>query len=113
MAIANIAGLVVNDPKFMKEAKDSIESIIKDGKIDSSDIPEIVHIVTLGYNSVGKHKVTYEQLSELLTTIANMILDKYDLVPDELREPFDKALQSSITLVLTVPKLKKCCIKCF
>ena len=108
-----MAGLIVNDPKFLAEVKESIKNIVKDDKIDTSDIPEIVHIVTLGYNRIGKHKVTYEQLSELLTTIANMILDKYDLVPDELREPFDKALQSSITLVLTVPKLKKCCIKCF
>ena len=108
-----MAGLIVNDPKFLAEVKESIKNIVKDDKIDTSDIPEIVHIVTLGYNRIGKHKVTFEQLPELLATIANMLLDKYNLVPDELREPFNKALQSSISLVLTVPNIKKCCMKCW
>ena len=54
-------------------------------------------------------KISQNLLPELLTKLANVIIDKYDLLKDNERDEFNKIFQSSISLVLVNPKVKKLC----
>ena len=43
-----------------------IKEIMKDGKVNAYDIPEIIMIITECYNNIGRIKLTYEQLPDIL-----------------------------------------------
>lgn len=113
MLINDIAQTILKDQEFITDVKLSLDKILKDGKIDMSDVPEVILLVTLGYNKSKNFTVPFEQLGELLTILANEIIKKYDLVPYNLREQFNKILQSSITLILISPKIQASCTSCF
>lgn len=113
MAIREIANYIIDDPEFINDVKASLDKILQDGKIDMSDVPEMILLVTLGYNKSKKFTVSIKELPELLTLLANLIIDKYNLVNDELKEQFDKILQSSITLILISPRIQSKCLSCF
>ena len=55
--LSNIAKILVDDPKFIKTVEGNIKYIMKDGKVDAYDIPEIMTIVTECYNNLGKLKL--------------------------------------------------------
>lgn len=112
MLVKDIAQAILRDPQFVKDVKLSLDRILKDGKIDMSDVPEMVLLVTLGYNKSKDFTVTITELPELLTTIANLLITKYNLVPEELKDQFNKILQSSITLILLNPKVQNLCASC-
>ena len=109
--LSNIARILVDDPKFIKTIEGNIKYIMKDGKVDAYDIPEIMTIVTECYNNLGRIKVTYEELPEILREIVDYIFTKYDLVPDEQEEKFKKMIDTVITLIMLQPKIRKGCIK--
>ena len=71
--LSNIAKILVNNPKFLKTIEGNIKFIMKDGKVDAYDIPEIMTIVTECYNNLGKIKVTYEELPNVLREIVDYI----------------------------------------
>jgi hypothetical protein len=107
--ITEITTLILNDKQFSNDIKNSLDNMMRDGKIDLTDVPEMIHLVTLGYNKSKKFSVTFNQLPELLTNLALRIIEKYDLIPDELQDDFKKILQSSINLILLSPRIKKMC----
>ena len=72
--LSNVARILVDDPKFIKTVEGNIKYIMKDGKVDAYDIPEIMTIVTECYNNLGRIKVTYEELPEILGEIVDYIL---------------------------------------
>ncbi|ADO67499.1 hypothetical protein crov465 [Cafeteria roenbergensis virus] len=111
--IQEIAQIILKDPKFIDDIKISLTNVLKDGKIDMADIPEILLLVALGYNKSTKFTVSIDQLPELLTELVNIIIVKYDLIPDVLQSQFNKILQSSITLILLMPRVKATCTSCF
>lgn len=113
MLVKDIAEAILKDPTFVDDVKNSLDRILLDGKIDMSDVPEMVLLVTLGYNKSKTFTVTQAELPELLTTISHLLIEKYDLVPDELREQFNKILQSSISLILLSPHVQASCSSCF
>ena len=104
--IKEIAEIILKDPEFINSVKLTLDNMLKDGKINMADIPEMVLLVTLGYNKSSKFTVSSKELPELLTKIAHLIITKYDLVPDESRYEFEKILHSSIKLSLIVPHVK-------
>jgi len=110
--VKSIAELIINDPEFVDDVKVSIDKILKDGKIDMADIPEMMSLVTLGYNKSSKFTVSLEELPELLSEIAHLLIAKYDLVPEDNRQQFEKVLQSSISLILLMPKVRSLCTSC-
>ena len=109
--LSNVARILVDDPKFIKTVEGNIKFIMKDGKVDAYDIPEIMTIVTECYNNLGRIKVTYEELPEILGEIVDYIFTKYDLVPDEEEEKFKNMIDTVITLIMLQPKIRKGCIK--
>jgi hypothetical protein len=103
------------DQDFAKSLENALENIMKDGKIDQNDIPEIVFIISSLLNKMPtKLNLSVENLSEIIKKLVNLVCKKYKLIPDETQqESFDRLLQSSIKLLLlnqTVvkEKIKQC-----
>ena len=104
--------LMLND-EFNKPFQKSLENIMKDGKIDQYDIPEIIFIVTSLINNTPSITLTAENLSELVKKLFEFIAREYKLVPDESqRESFNRLIESSIKLVMLQPKIKDAVNKC-
>lgn len=109
--LSNVAKILIKNPKFIKTVEGNIKFIMKDGKVDIHDIPEIISIVTESYNNISKIKLTYEQLPEILSEIIDFIFTKYDVIPDDQEEKFKKMIDMVIKLVMLQPKVKKGCMK--
>ena len=95
------------DVKFLKRIDESVKTIMKDGKIDQNDIPELVILIT---ELSGTKKLTKEGLTELF----DYIVDHYKLFPegDAEKANFKKLFDMSVKLVLFTPNLKKMCAGC-
>ena len=95
------------DVKFLKRIDASVKTIMKDGKIDQNDIPELVILIT---ELSGTKKLTKEGLTELF----DYIMDHYKLFPEGAAEQanFKKLFDMSVKLVLFTPNLKKMCAGC-
>ena len=109
--LSNVVKLLVENDKFLKTVEGQIKYIMADGKVDASDIPEIMTIVTECYNNLGNVKVTYEELPEILEELVDFIFTKYELVPDEEEEKFRRLISQAIKLIMLQPKIRKGCIK--
>jgi len=112
MLLTDLVTIILNDATFVKNVSKSLEIIMKDGKVDINDAPEMVLLIAMTYNSLNNFHVSKEELPTLLSALSNAIIDKYQIVPKELRLQFDTILQSSISLVLLDPKVSKGCMSC-
>ena len=104
------------DDDTSKCIKASIDNIMRDGKIDQYDIPEIIFLITeiMNNSSVVNTKLTAENLASLIKELYKFIEKQYNLVPDESqKEGFDRLIDSCIKLVLFQPKVKTAVKKCF
>ena len=109
--LSDIAKLLVNNDRFISVVEENMKIIMKDGKVDSYDIPLIMEIVMDCYNNLGKVKVTYDELPDILLEVVKYIFEKYDIVPDDEEEKFEKMINSIITLIMLKPNIKKKCLK--
>ena len=109
--LSDIAKLLVNNDRFISVVEENMKIIMKDGKVDSYDIPIIMEIVMDCYNNLGKIKVTYDELPDILQEVVKYIFEKYDIVPDDEEEKFEKMINSIITLIMLKPNIKKKCLK--
>ena len=103
------------DDDTSKCIKASIDNIMRDGKIDQYDIPEIIFLITeiMNNSSVVNTKLTAENLASLIKELYKFIEKQYNLVPDEnQKEGFDRLIDSCIKLVLFQPKVKNTIKNC-
>ena len=98
--------LILDDPIFITKVENSIKSIVKDNKVDQSDIPEFVFLIMEAYNSLPKAKLTKEEIPEFISCVYNYLVDKYNLIPEEERSKYESLIVSSIKLVLMNPQLE-------
>ena len=97
----------------MKRIDESIKVIMKDGKIDQNDIPEIILLVI---ELVNVEKLTDEEMLKSIEDLFNFIMEHYKLFPEDptQKESFEKLFHMCAKLAMIQPKLKKmcrCCIK--
>lgn len=114
--VDNCIDLLVKDSEFNKKLDEYIDNIMDDGKIDFSDIPELIHLVMDCYNNFSKFKLTYNELPEFIDKIIKYVLTNKDIVPQDKVESFEKMINVAIKLVLMQPKVKSClksCLSCF
>ena len=111
--MSNIAQLIVNDENFIKTVEERIKKVLKDGKIDSKDVPQIMVIITECYNNLKKIKVSYEMLPEILEEIADYIIDTYCSVDNEQKVELKEMINMAIQLIMIKPEVKSCCTKYF
>ncbi len=95
------------DVKFLKRVDESVKTIMKDGKIDQNDIPELVLLIT---DLSKTKKMTTEDFEKSAQELFDYIMDHYN--QETNREQFQKTFNMSIKLVLAVPNLKKSCQGC-
>ncbi len=99
---------ILHDEHLTQTITNGIQSIMKDGKIDSSDIPDIMLIIMECTNNLEKFNLNYNQLVEVLEEVVLFILEEQNVIPDDKKEDINKMIRSSIKLVLLQPKLKSC-----
>jgi len=100
---------IMLDDETSKCIKSSIDNIMRDGKIDQYDIPEILFLITdiMNNSSVVNTKLTAENLASLIKELYKFIEKQYNLVPDESQKAgFDRLIDSCIKLILLQPKVK-------
>lgn len=104
--IGKVIELLVDTPEFKIKVEKTIKEILKDGKVDLSDIPELVHLIIECYNNVPKVKLTKDELPDFVVGIFNYIDEKYKIIPEDKRGMIQMILLSSVKLVLMAPKIK-------
>jgi hypothetical protein len=109
--------LVDKSPDTLKSISKSIEDILSDGKLDISDVPKLVLLVTELYNLNLKVLFAYNnfKVSDLLDLIKLIIhsIIELNIVQVDNKEKVFQILDISLSLLNTtieVPsKLKTCC----
>ena len=89
---------------------ESVKKMLSDGKIDASDIPELVLLVTkLSASEIVPRRT--EEFAEQIDQLYVFIMNKYSLYPKNREERllFDKLFKSSVKLVLYQPILRNKC----
>ncbi len=100
------------DEKFIARVKLSLTNVMKDGKIDQYDAPELVFLITDAYNEMSNLRLTYEELPVLIKMLYNFIIEKFDLIPMDKREDFSRLVDVAIKLVMIQPKVEQQVTKC-
>jgi hypothetical protein len=104
---------LVDDPIFLKIIETKLQSIMKDGKIDKKDIPDIMILVIYCTNNLKKLKVSYNELSNVLEEMIMYLLDHFNVVPEESKEEFRSMTKSMVELVMLQPKVQSCFSSCW
>jgi len=107
--------LVDDISSFNLRVDKSLKSIMKDGKIDHNDIPEIVLLITELISSPNSSKMTIDQMIELINDMYEYIMSHYNLFPQDIeqKENFKRLFDVSVKLVMIQPNVKKTCKTCF
>ena len=98
--------LILDDPIFIDKIETSVKSIIKDNKVEQTDIPEFVFLIMEAYNSLSKAILTKKEIPEFISYVYNYLVDKYNLIPNEEKNKYENLVVSSIKLVLMTHQLK-------
>lgn len=107
--------LMLNN-QFSTNLENAINNIIKDGKLDHCDLPEIILIISELITNTPSITLTAENLSDLINELITFIVKKYNLTSaDTQNENFKRLINSSVKLLLFNPKIKEklgpCCSK--
>lgn len=104
--------LMLNDG-FSKNLQTAISEIMKDGKIDTNDIPQIMLVITELINNTPSINITADELAELAKKLIAFIIKQTNITPSaEEQDIINKLVESSIKLILLQPKIKKALSKC-
>ena len=101
------------DEKFLAKVKASVDKILKDGKVDQSDIPELVFIISETVSTLGSHDLTVDMVPLVIKMVYKFIVDKYNLVPEEKKADFERIVDSSLRLLMFQPNVRKGLNSCF
>jgi len=114
--VAYLLDKIMLDDEISRCIKSSIDNIMRDGKIDQYDIPEIIFLITeiMNNSNVINKKLTADNLASLIKELYKFIEKQYNLVPDESQKAgFERLVDSCIKLILFQPKVKTAINNCF
>ena len=100
---------------FHLRVQKSVTAIMKDGKIDQNDIPEIMLLITELLMAPTSPKMTVEELAGKINELYEYIMTHYKLFPEDdgQKEQFKRLFDMCVKLVLVQPNIKKACKNCF
>ena len=111
--IKEVFAILSSNNDFIKKIDTSIESITKDGKLDSSDIPEFVFIITESYNMCNTLKINQNDLPVFIKMVINDIIKKKNLINENSKQEVDKLIDSALKLVMIQPRIQQSIESCF
>ena len=85
----------------------SIKEIMKDGKIDEYDVPEIILMIT---EMMTDKKMSADDWSSQLSELYDYIMEHYKLHPTDERQKqnFRRLFDLSVRLAQIQPNIRKC-----
>jgi hypothetical protein len=100
---------------FLQKIDTTVKNIMKDGKIDQFDIPEILLLVTDLISTSENSKITMEQMENSINALYEYIMTHYKLFPEDSaqKESFERLFNVCVKLVIFQPKVKESCKKIF
>ena len=100
---------------FLQKIDTTVKNIMKDGKIDQFDIPEIMLLITDLITTSENAKVTTEQLENSINTLYEYIMTHYKLLPEDpvQKESFQRVFNMCVKLIIFQPKVNKSCKSVF
>jgi len=113
VSVQDVFNILSTDPKFISRLETSINNIMKDGKVDQYDVPEIVFIITDAYNQMSSLRLSSEDLPKLFKMIYSFIIDKLNLIPEDKKPEFERLVDSALKLVMMQPVVNQVITSCF
>ena len=111
--LAAVFKVITTDNTFLTRVKAAVDNIMRDGKVDQTDIPEIVFVISETVNSLDSFHVTSDLVPVLIKMLYNFIIDTYKLVPEDKKAEFERVVDSSLRLLMLQPKVKQALGRCF
>jgi hypothetical protein len=111
--IKDVFELLSSNSDFVKKIEVAVHEITKDGKIDSSDIPEFIFIITESYNTYTTIKITQNDLPIFIKMVVNEIIKRKNLISLDKKQEFDKLVDSALKLVMMQPRVQETIESCF
>lgn len=105
--IENIVNEILKNEKFKNDCKYSINAILKDGKLDMADTPDILNLVVNLINNTNELKITQDKIEGVLKVLLIRLLEEMELLTDENKIIVKKLIDSSLKLLLTKIKQSK------
>lgn len=115
--ITGIVNQIVTNREFVDECTKQIkENILKDNKIDQSDLPYLVNIVVLVLNSKPKIKVSNDAMKQVMKLLIVRLLDEIKYIDLKSEIPIlpeqEKLIDLSLNLLGTTLIVTKKYCKC-
>ena len=105
--VKDVLDLLSTNNEFVKKIEVAVETIIKDGKLDTSDIPEIVFIITETYNTCNTLKITQNDLPIFIKMIISDVIKRKNLISITNKQEVDKLVDSALKLVMIQPRIQQ------
>jgi len=103
--IEKLISQLLDNSKFLNYIDESIKIIFPDGKLHTSNVPELVFLIIDAYNTVGSVKVPKEDLSKFVKIVFEFIVEKYKLLSQDKIDKYESIILSSIKLLLLTPQV--------
>lgn len=116
----NVINVLLDDEQFVADCKADLDQIMKDGKFDFKDMPQVISLVVSIYTKYDKLDINEEDIAEAFRLLIMALLKKFNMI-EESNFEIESMLDSCLTLLVMKVKTKsfwtkyfescKCCIK--
>jgi len=106
----SITQKLIDDKEFMNIVEKKIKEIMKDSKITTQDIPNIILIVIHATNNLKSFNLTYNELSEVLQDVIVFLLEHFKVLPEDGKADILTMIKSCVELTMMQPKVKNCLV---
>ena len=103
--IEDVVKTLLDDDKFVADCKKELTEIMKDGKFDFKDMPEVISLVVIVYEKYGELHVDEKDVVEVFRLLIVGLLKKLGWLQESNPE-IEKMLESCLTLLALNVKSK-------
>ena len=103
--IEDVVKTLLDDDKFVADCKTELTEIMKDGKFDFKDMPEVISLVVIVYDKYGELHVDEKDVVEVFRLLIVGLLKKLGWLEESNLE-IEKMLESCLTLLALNVKSK-------
>jgi len=103
--IEDVVKTLLDDDKFVADCKTELTEIMKDGKFDFKDMPEVISLVVIVYEKYGELHVDEKDVVEVFRLLIVGLLKKLGWLQESNPE-IEKMLESCLTLLALNVKSK-------